>query len=258
MNFHLIKLLFLLIFFSVIQISNSQEIKLGLPLGNDDRITNHDLSENGKYLVVSSEDNSVKVFEVLTGFVIHSFTNHSNKVIDVKFIKNDEYILSISVDKTINLYRLKTGKLVSKILTDFIPYLIDTSTDDNYLMVVSQYEGIINVFEILSGKKVSSFNGPNSFYYSAQFSPSGNYIIIGVDDNSDLDDNTVRIYNSFSGKEFNVLREGLPAVKPNVVSADEKHMFIIKNDTAYIVDFLTGRQNISYPCLLYTSDAADE
>src|SRR2546423_808192 len=67
-------------------------------------------SSNGHALASGGHDNTVKLWDVKTGKLIHSFEGHTNAVWSVAFSPDGLTLASGSADHTVRLWDVKTGK----------------------------------------------------------------------------------------------------------------------------------------------------
>ncbi|MBF2066647.1 MAG: WD40 repeat domain-containing protein [Calothrix sp. C42_A2020_038] len=70
------------------------------------------LSHDGKILVSGSRDQSIKIWNLQTGELLHVLKSHSDAVCAIALSPNAEIIASGSVDKTIKLWHIESGELL--------------------------------------------------------------------------------------------------------------------------------------------------
>ena len=71
---------------------------------HDDLITSASFSPDGESIATSSHDKTIKLWNVSTGNILHSFEGHSNIVKDVVFSPDGKYILSTSSDNEARIW----------------------------------------------------------------------------------------------------------------------------------------------------------
>jgi WD40 repeat protein len=70
------------------------------------------LSHDGKYLVSSSRDKTIKIWNLHTGELLHTLKGHTDGVYAIALSPDNQIIASGSADKTVRLWHLKTGELL--------------------------------------------------------------------------------------------------------------------------------------------------
>ena len=83
-----------------------------LQKGHSKYITAADWHPSGEYVVTAGFDNSIILWNVLTGKQIRLYNRHTDAVWSVQFSPDGKQILSSSADQTIKLYDVLTGDLV--------------------------------------------------------------------------------------------------------------------------------------------------
>jgi len=63
-------------------------------------------SPDNDHFVSGSSDGCVKVWEVATKQCLHTFTDHSDQVWSVKYNKEGNQVVSVSDDKSLNIYSI--------------------------------------------------------------------------------------------------------------------------------------------------------
>ncbi len=71
-------------------------------------------SPDGKYLVTSSWDGIVRLWDVASGKEVRQFLGHSGSVFGAAFSPDGKYILSSGTDRTVRLWDVQTGQEVRR------------------------------------------------------------------------------------------------------------------------------------------------
>jgi WD40 repeat protein len=69
-------------------------------------------SPDGKSIVSGDDSGTIKLWNIMTGEVIHTFVGHSKRVNSVALSPDGTRIVSGSDDHTIKLWDVKTGEML--------------------------------------------------------------------------------------------------------------------------------------------------
>src|SRR5437773_5729762 len=106
-----LRLTFLLLLF-VPAISLGAEAEPTKLVGHHGSVMAVTFSPDGKLLASSSRDKTIKLWDVATGALIRTLTEHTADVYDVAFSPNGNLLASAGADKTIKLWDAHSGKVV--------------------------------------------------------------------------------------------------------------------------------------------------
>jgi WD40 repeat protein len=83
-----------------------------LPQGHSDRVLSVEYSNDGKKIVSSSADKTIKVWDTETGECLGTYKGHSGPILSAVFSIDGQKILSASWDKTIKEWDIETGRCI--------------------------------------------------------------------------------------------------------------------------------------------------
>ncbi|NER93437.1 MAG: hypothetical protein F6J86_06315 [Symploca sp. SIO1B1] len=86
------------------------------------------ISPDGRFLVGISEENKIKVWNCLTGDLLHALRSNSSKVKSVDISSDSQKVLSISADNTREIWSLHTGELLITNVGD-----VDSDSESNQI-----------------------------------------------------------------------------------------------------------------------------
>ncbi|MTJ53246.1 WD40 repeat domain-containing protein [Anabaena sp. UHCC 0253] len=81
-------------------------------MGHSHIVSSLAISANAKFLVSGSQDQTIRVWNLVTGELLHTLKGHQNSVNAVALSPNEQIIASGSADKTIKLWHLQSGQLL--------------------------------------------------------------------------------------------------------------------------------------------------
>lgn len=207
--------------------------KLVLPLGHINRVWDVSFSHDGKYIVTSSEDKTIKIWETATGKLIRSIEGHTSTPYHAIFSSDGTYIISWSETDLI-IWETKTWNIV---LDYKIPYkfrILKICPYNKYFISSSIDKGIVEIRDIKTGKILYNLEGHIDRVQETSFSFDGKIFIT----KSDFD-SIGKIWDTESWKLLDNFE--LNGFKYNLLSRFNSKCFLtIKSDSINIRESLTG------------------
>ncbi|MBN2443247.1 MAG: caspase family protein [Spirochaetales bacterium] len=180
-KFFLLSIILLLTGISGIYCLNQPEMVI--QMGHSASITSLCFSHNGNYILSGSYDGTVKLWHTKTGKLIRTFgTSEKNRVMTAVFSPDDSSIAAGCMGSAvIELWNLETGERNGRFLTDSTGtiFTLAYSRDGRYLAAGGDAWGGgrgITVFEIPTGKKISSFETDVFYMEKLIFDTTGNLL----------------------------------------------------------------------------------
>jgi len=160
----------LILFLSYSATSEALPLETVMKTGHADSIHALCFSRDGRFVLTASNDRTAKLWETRTGREIRTFKGHSSGVNSVDFSSGGKFVVTGSSDGSTKLWDAVTGREVKAL----------GSSDS--------YQGFM------------SFDSFMASVNSVNFSPDGNYVVIGTNEGVKLwDVRTGKILRSFSG-----------------------------------------------------------
>jgi WD40 repeat protein len=73
--------------------------------GNGQIVTSIAFSPDDKLIASAGYDSTVKVWDTITGALVHTYSGHTGTIWDVGFSRNGKWIASASSDKTVKIWK---------------------------------------------------------------------------------------------------------------------------------------------------------
>src|SRR5947209_3413574 len=155
------------------------------------------VSADGKRVLTSSSDSTLRLWDADTGQCLRVFEGHAGRVAFGAALSPDgKLVLSGSDDKTLRLWDVDTGKELRKLTGPGPPIAsVCFSSDGKHLLSAAPNDNTVRVWDVESGTELKRITAAGP--YNAAFSPDGKRIVSGG-----LHDNTVRVWDAASGKEL--------------------------------------------------------
>jgi len=153
------------------------------------------LSSDGQRIVSGSEDQTIRVWNAITGEIVAGpFNGHSNSVTSVAFSPDDQHIVSGSEDRTIRVWNATTGETVAGPFSGHLnPVTSVAFSPDGQHTVSGSHDRTIRVWNATTGETVAGpFGGHSDSVRSVAFSPDGQHIVSGSSDG------TIRVWDAMT------------------------------------------------------------
>ncbi|VDN55782.1 unnamed protein product [Dracunculus medinensis] len=143
---------------------------------HNEEITCFNTTTNFSLLVTGSVDQSLKIWQIDTGFLIQVLVGHENGVICCAIAEDERVVISGSKDSQIIVWNVSTGDIFLSIRT-MAPVTAIYLTVDASVAISADETGWIETYDMESGQLLSSFNVHRSIK-SLESSADGNRILV--------------------------------------------------------------------------------
>lgn len=131
-------------------------------------------SRDGR-LIVATDGNSLKVWEVETGRQIATLSGHARPVSNFYFSSDCKMILSVSEDKSLRLWDVETGHGLS---TRYFQSPVHSGAfSPDGARIVLAIESTLKLWETATGKELANLEGHEDSVHYCAFSPDGTRIV---------------------------------------------------------------------------------
>ena len=181
-------------------------------------------SPDGRYVASSSQDKTVKIWEIQTNKCVSTLEGHDDSVLSVSFSPDGRYVASASTDKTVKIWEIQTNKCLSTLQghTEMVNS-VSFSSDGRYVASAST-DSTVKIWEIQTNKCLSTLQGHTEIVTSVSFSSDGRYVA------SASTDSTVKIWEIQTNKCLSTLQGHTWEVTSVSFSSDGRYVASASRD----------------------------
>jgi WD40 repeat protein len=212
----------LLLLFS--QFNFAQQPKLVLPLGHKSSVYTVAYSPDGNRIVTASGDNTAKVWDVQTGYLLLDLQGHTKRVISAVFSPDGKKILTASNDETAKIWDAESGSLLLNLSAHTWWINVAKFSPDGKKVITASQDKTVKIWDAEKGTILFDLAEHQAAVVSIDISADGKKLLTAAEDG------IVKIWNTESGArllEINATKAVLrsanfnyPATKIITSSAD--------------------------------------
>jgi len=174
---------------------------------HSDSVLGLEFSKDGKYIASASADKFVKVTDIATGKVVHSFEGHTHHALGVSWLPHGRQLVSVGADKSIRHWNFEAGERIRQ-RTNFGKEV----TSIHYVglseqAVVTSGDKTVRLINSSNLNDARSFSGGTDYMYASAATPDGKVILAGGQDS------TLRIWNLTNGQSLAIFEAPKPPVE---------------------------------------------
>ncbi len=156
-------------------------------------------SPDGCRLASGTADKAVKVWDVETGYLQITLSEHKNWVTSVAFSSDGRLLASGSGDMRVNVWEMETGQIQYTLSKhkDWVTSV--TFSPDNRHLASGSRDKTVKVWDVESGRLLRTLLGHKDWVTSVAFSPDGRLLASGSKDK------TVKVWDVESGRLLRTL-----------------------------------------------------
>lgn len=212
--------------------------------GHKEFINNAIFSPDGRTIVSTSFDKTIRIWDITKGQTTHILEGHSKFVSTIAFSSDGKRIVSAARDNTVRIWDVLTGSLIH-VLYGHTNEVYDASFDcTNQFVASASADNTVRIWDADTGYLLHSLNH-NSTVYSINFSPDGKNVL-SVSNNINVrlwDVASGNLIKTFKCRKSSGLLNGTP-VKAAIISPTGNHILAISNSN--IIHLWDAKERDSY------------
>ena len=167
--------------------------------GHENHVSGAIFSPDGKRILSSSWDRTVRVWSIASRKTILTLDQHEGFVNGAVYSPDQSMILTAALDNKARLFNARTGKLIRILKGHSHDLTSATFSPNGQRIVTASGDQTARVWEVAGGQLLKTFLGHKAGLESAAFSPNGNRIVTASADK------IVRILDVSSGERLALL-----------------------------------------------------
>ncbi len=215
--------------------SFAQEPKLMLPIGHSLGVSTAVFSPDGKRIVTSSLDNSVKIWEVSTGLLLANLRGHSDTVTTAVYSPDGKKIVTACEDGTGKIWDANSTQLLADLKGHTGKVFYAEFSPDGRKIVTASEDHTAKIWDAETGKLLFDLKGHTLGLWWAHFSKDGKSFV------TTSDDHLAKVWDTETGKFLFDLKGHTLEVREADFNPNAKKIVSCSGDsTAKIWDAETG------------------
>jgi WD40 repeat protein len=141
------------------------------------------VGHDGKHVLSGSNDQSIRVWELETGELVHTLGNHTGEVFDLALRPEDDglpWVASAGGDKIVRFWQPTIGRMVRFVRLSSTPLAIDWTPDGRYVLAACD-DGRLRVIDAEAAKVVQDAIGIRGWAYAVAATTHDGALVAGED-----------------------------------------------------------------------------
>ncbi|MDM8539965.1 hypothetical protein QUF90_02650 [Desulfococcaceae bacterium HSG9] len=151
--------------------------------GHESPVAAVSISHDGQLAASGSYDNTIKIWRVSDGRLLHTLYGHTDSILDVCFSPVSEILATAGADAAIKLWHAQSGKLIRTFEghKDAVNSIAFSSTGD--MLASGSRDKTIRLWKVADGTALKAFTAHDGAVFSVSFNPDSKLLASGGDDN---------------------------------------------------------------------------
>jgi WD40 repeat protein len=155
---------------------------------------------------VCAGENALRRFDLEAGRELPLPEGHTNRVEQVAFLHDGSALLSASMDGTVRVWDLKTGREIRRWRPEHRSLnVLSVSADGKFAATAGYNDPTVRIWDVASGQELRSFRVPGIAVGGVSFAPKGAILAASASNVSNLKDKTVHLWDAATGREVRQL-----------------------------------------------------
>lgn len=176
------------------QKARASDSTLALLIGHRDYLETAVYSPDGKNILTSSRDKTVRIWDAGTGRFERELSGHKDMVLTASYSPDGTHILTASADKTARIWDVASGSPVLELTGHTNWVRCAAYSPDGKKIVTASYDHSARIWDAATGALIQVLNGHTDIAEWAAFSPDGSRVVTASLDK------TAKIWDVRSGK----------------------------------------------------------
>ncbi len=221
---------------NVFQEVRAADARLAVLSGHDAPVIGAAFSPDGRRIVTSSGDRTVRIWDVATAMPLATLSGHTDGVMTAVFSPDGKRIVTASIDHTARIWDATTARQLAVLSGHGNDVYTAAFSPDGRRIVTASKDGTARIWDAATAAQLTLLSGHGDEIGGAAFSPDGRRIVTGSDDQ------TARVWDVATGRQLAVLTGHDGFVQSPEFSPDGRRIVTASGDgTARIWDAATGK-----------------
>ena len=173
-------------------------------------------SPDGRWLASPSEDNTIRIWDAVTGEVVRTLEEHTDSVLSVAWSPDGRRLASASNDKTVRLWDAKTGQALQTIEEHAGTVKCVAWSPDGRRLASASDDKTVRLWDAETGEALRTLDGHSETVYSVVCGQDPSVLWLA----SGGEDKAIRIWDAETGRTTNVLEGHTQVVQCVAISTD--------------------------------------